>query len=302
MGGKDGGKITRVTVELEARPPAPRSRWETIIWPRWLPVRARLPLIAQITGGCALFAALAMPRWTEVAQVPAAEQAAIIPQASLDPQASLELQAVIDPPRPVVPRTPRRPAHLNLDVRHTFRSVDLSVSVDGARVLDTRLEGSGKRFGMFGKRAEKGYTKSLNLSPGVRVVRVRVRSAADKFDQTRTERFDLDSAAVAALQIEADKSGISVVAERPPALEQPAAAPVTQLAPVAQVAPATQVAQATQATQVVQAAQAQQASALAELYQALRSILIAVAGFVGSAATGYVVQEFLRSRKGLLGH
>ena len=290
MRGKDGGKITRVTVELEARPPAPRSRWETIIWPHWLPVRARLPLIAQIAGGCALFAALTMPRWTEVAQVPAAPQATVIPQASLEPQ------ALIDPPKPVVPQTPRRPAHLNLDVRHTFRSVDLSVSIDGARVLDTKLEGSGKRFGMFGKRAEKGFTKSLNLSPGVRVVRVRVRSAADKFDQTRTERFDLDSAAVAALQIEADKSGLSVVAERPPALERPAAAPVTQLAPAAQVA------QATQATQVVQAAQAQQASALAELYQSLRSILIAVAGFVGSAATGYVVQEFLRSRKGLMGH
>ena len=224
--------------------------------------------------------------------MPAAAQAPIIPEASLVPEAAIDP----DPLKPVIPRTPRRPAHLNLDVRHTFRSVDVSVSVDGARVLDTKLEGSGKRFGMFGKRPEKGFTKSLNLSPGVRVVRVRVRSAADKFDQTRTERFDLDSAAVAALQIEADKSGLSVVAERPPALERPAAAPVTQLAPVAQVA------QATQATQVVQAAQAQQASALAELYQSLRSILIAVAGFVGSAATGYVVQEFLRSRKGLLGH
>lgn len=281
-----------MTVDLEAGPPAPRSRWETIIWPRWLPVRARLPLIAQIAGGCALFAALAMPRWTEVAQGPAAPEATVIPEASLVPQA-------VDPPTPAIPPPPRRPAHLNLDVRHTFRSVDLSVSIDGARVLDTKLDGSGKRFGMFGKRAEKGFTKSLNLSPGVRVVRVRVRSTADKFDQTRTERFDLDSAAVAALQIEADKSGLSVIADRPLALERPA---TPQPTPVAQATQVVQAAQVVHSAQVVQAAQAQQASALAELYQSLRSILIAVAGFVGSAATGYVVQEFLRSRKGLLGH
>ena len=150
-------------------------------------------------------------------------------------------------------------------------------------MLDTTLAGNSKRFRMFGKRAERSFTKSLNLSPGVRVVRVRVRSAADKFDQTRVERFDLDSAAVAALEIEAGRSGLSVVADRPVPPVRP---------------PAPQVIQVPQAVQVAQAVQAaQQAGALAELYQTLRSILIAVAGFVGSAATGFVVQEFLRARK-----
>jgi hypothetical protein len=43
----------------------------------------------------------------------------------------------------------------------------------------------------------------------------------------------------------------------------------------------------------------QQASALAELYKALRSMLIAIAGFVASTATAFVVQEFLKSRRGL---
>ena len=158
--------------------------------------------------------------------------------------------------------------------------MDLSITVDGRPVLDTTLEGSGKRFKVFGKRAEKGYTKSLDLPPGVRVVRVRVRSAADKFDQTRVERFDLDSASVAGMRIAADKTGLSVIADRPQVIER------------------TTVAQVAQATQT---AQAQQASALAELYQSLRSILIAVAGFIGSAATGFVVQEFLRSRKEVMG-
>jgi len=266
------------------------SRWEAITWPRWLPVAARLPLIAQIAGGVALVAAVTMPRWSEVGQEPAVAYettglaASTVPQASTVPAKS---SAPDLPPvsTPLAVTEPARPAHLNLDVRHSFQSVDLSISVDGARVLDTKLAGSGKRFRVFGKRAERSFTRSLDLSPGVRVVRVRVRSAADKFDQTRVERFDLDSAAVAALEIEADSSGLSVVADRPLPAEKP---PAPQVAPVAQVP---------QAMQVAQAAQAQEAGALAELYQTLRSILIAVAGFVGSAATGFVVQEFLRARK-----
>lgn len=237
---------------------------------------------------------MAMPRWSEVTQPPsvpqaANPQAASLPQAAADPQAATVPQASTVPPTAAVPQR-TRPAHLNLDVRHSFRSVDVSITVDGARVLETKLAGSGRRFGVFGKRAERNFTKSLDLSPGVRVVRVRVRSAADKFDHTRVERFDLDPASVAALQIEAGKSGLSVIADRPPATERP---------------PAPQVAQAVQAVQVAQAAAqvaqaAQQAGALAELYQTLRSILIAVAGFIGSAATGFVVQEFLRARKGLM--
>ena len=195
---------------------------------------------------------------------------------------------------------PVRPAHLNLDVRHRFESVDLSVTVDGEAVLETKLAGSGKRFGVFGKRAERGFTRDARLAPGVRVVRVRVRSAEDKFDQTRVERFDLGSASVAAMRIAADKSGLSVVADvlrlrRPPPWLQRLAAPVRSAAPCRQV-PARSPAQAAQAAQAAQSAQ--EASALAELYQSLRSVLIAMAGFIASAATGFLVQEFLRTRRG----
>ena len=43
------------------------------------------------------------------------------------------------------------PAHVNLEVRHSFKSVDLFVSVDGRSIVDTKLAGSGKRFKVFGK-------------------------------------------------------------------------------------------------------------------------------------------------------
>ncbi len=137
------------------------------------------------------------------------------------------------------------------------------------------------------------------MAPGVHLVRVRVRSADDKFDQTRVERFDLDSAAVASMRIAADKSGLSIVADRPAVA---VAAPAPEPAPGAArptAAPQPQV--TAQAAQLAQAAQAaQEASALAELYQSLRSILIAIAGFIASAATGFVVQEFMRSRRELI--
>ena len=44
----------------------------------------------------------------------------------------------------------------------------------------------------------------------------------------------------------------------------------------------------------------QEANAVVDLLQSVRSILIAIAGFVASAATGFVVQEYLRTRRGLL--
>lgn len=261
-------------------------------------------MIAQIAGASALIAAIAMPRLAFVPPPPAAGPApAAVAPANVAPAATpvWAVPAAIPresavPPTRAVAETPKRPAHLNLDVRHAFRSMDLSITVDGRSVLDTTLEGSGKRFKVFGKRSEKGYTKTLDLSPGVRVVRVRVKSTSDKFDQTRVERFDLDSASVAGMRIAADKTGLSIVADRPQIIERPIVTQVPQVAPVAPVAPVAQVAAVAQVAQA-----AQEASALAELYQTLRQVLIAVAGFIASAATGYVVQEFLRSRKGVMG-
>ena len=261
---------------------ASRKRWESLIWPRWLPTRARLPLMAQISGAALLLAAVAMPNWSSVAPP---SDPTVAPVANA-PATAITPPGLTSTPPPAVPS---RPAHLNLDVRHTFRSVDLSVTVDGRRELDTKIEGTAKKFGVFGKRGEKGFTATLDLEPGARVVRVRVRSTADKFDQTRVERFDLGSASVASLRIVAEKSGLSVFADRPPAPAPQVAGlvpPTSPGAPVVHAAPA---------------AMQQQLSAAAELYQVLRQSLIAIAGFVASAATGYLVQEFLRSRKGFLG-
>jgi len=202
-------------------------------------------------------------------------------------------------PTPALAPEELRPAHLNLEVRHSFANVDFSVTVDGKPAFQTTVEGSGKRFKVFGKRSERGYTKTIDLPPGVRLVRVRVLSAADKFDQTRVERFDLGSASVATLRVSADRSGLSLVAERPPA---PKSAPVQP--PVQAAVPAPTVVPTAASTVPLPATAAprspQEANSVVDLLQSVRSILIAIAGFVASAATGFVVQEYLRTRRGLL--
>lgn len=253
--------------------------------------------MAQVTGAVALTALLVSPWWSAI---PSEEPIAARPH----PFAPLPTAVAPSPAlvtRPAVVEEPVRPAHLNLDVRHSFGGVDLSVEVDGKSALDTKVDGGGKRFKMFGKRAERGFTSTIDLAPGVRVVRVRVRSAADKFDQTRVERFDLASASIAAINITADKSGLTLVAERPPAPpapvrpvtrpvdRSPAVPSITTAPPV--IAPAA----AAAAAPVTQ----QQANTVVDLLQSLRSMLIAIAGFVASAATGVVVQEYMRSRRAL---
>ncbi|HJU43706.1 MAG TPA: hypothetical protein VJ691_12850, partial [Vicinamibacterales bacterium] len=64
-------------------------------------------------------------------------------------------------------------------------------------------------------------------------------------------------------------------------------------------APAVPPAQASQAAQAAaqELQEAQEASSLAALYQSLRSILITIAGLIGSTATAFVVQEFLKQRR-----
>jgi len=270
------------------------SRWDSFLWPRWLPETARLPLVAQITGAVALTALIMGPWWSRVpTEIPASKPAAVVEVAPLPAAVAQSPATEPAPPKPV---GDSRPAHLNLDVRHSFRTAALTVVVDGKRVLDSTLEGSGKKFKMFGKRAERGYTRSLELQPGVRVVRVRMQSPADKFDQTRTERFDLGAASVASMRITADNAGLDVITQHPPpqtAIEAAAAPPPPQPQP----AP---VAAATLPVPTLPSAEAQRADAVAELLQSLRSMLIAIAGFVASAATGFIVQEYLRGKKELV--
>ena len=281
------------------------SRWDSLVWPRWLPERARLPLVAQVTGAVALTALVVSPWWSRIPPLPSSPvmpHAAAVPLASAVPKSS-NLDAAR---RSAIAAAGA--AHVNLDVRHSLGNVNVSVTVDGKTAFSGNLDGSGKRFKLFGKRPERSFTRTLDVEPGVHVVRVRLRSAGDRFDQSRVERFDLASASVATLRVTADKVGMSLVAIHPPssgaeanriASKDPAASAAAAAAPVAITPPAVE-ATAVPVAKGFESRPSPVESAMVELVHSLRSMLIAIAGFVASAATGFVVQEFLRRQRDLL--
>jgi hypothetical protein len=151
-------------------------------------------------------------------------------------------------------------AYLNLVCRHNLQSAGLSVFIDGELTYADQLSGSPmKRFGVFGKRAEKTFSKSLAVPSGEHVVQVNVKSVADGFDQTKLCRFDLPHGKEATLLIAAEKNGMSLVFQGPP--------------------------------------RAQTEGAGSGYAETIWSILVTVIGSAASAGIGFYFQEFLRSRK-----
>ena len=106
----------RVTGDPETSPQSASSGWESLIWPRWLPLQARLPLIAQIAGAMALVAAVAMPRL----QIRSGQVGRPDIAARSSRRAGIR-GACRRPCRTCTAPEPVRPAHLNLDVRHSLR-------------------------------------------------------------------------------------------------------------------------------------------------------------------------------------
>lgn len=249
-----------------------------------------MPVIAEITGAVALTALIMGPWWSRV-EPPAPRPLPASPAPPAPPVSAASSASLVSP-------ASTRAAHLNLDVRHSFASVVLLVTVDGKQALRTTLAGSGKKFKMFGRRNERTFMRTLELQPGVRLVRVRIQSPGDQFDQTRVERFELASASVASLRITADKeAGLVASTDRSTIIERsgpaPIAAPASPQPTVAAAIPLPAAAPpATPASSV-----ARDADALRGLLNSLRSILIAIAGFVATTSAGFVLEQFLNAKK-----
>jgi len=150
-------------------------------------------------------------------------------------------------------------ATLNLICRHTLRSADISVSIDGKTIYSDHISASPKKFyEILGKRSET-FSKSLTVPSGNRVVEVHLTSATDGFDQTRQCELSVPPGKESTLLIEAQQSGLSLVNKGS------ATAPARN-----------------------------SGSAYSD---SLRSVLVTLLGSGVSAAIGFFVQEFLRSKK-----
>jgi hypothetical protein len=149
---------------------------------------------------------------------------------------------------------------LNLVCRHNLQSADLSVFVDGKPVFADRVSGSVKRrFGFLDKKVEGTLSKVLAIQPGRHDVKVELKSSPERFDQARQIAVNLVSGREATVVITAQRGELTLAFQGVPA----------------------------DSDQVGQPAYS----------GSIRSILFTVLGSVASAAIGFIVQEFLRTRK-----
>ncbi len=154
----------------------------------------------------------------------------------------------------------RGSATLHLVCRHNLRTAELSVSVDGRLRYTEQISGSAKKhFGIFAKRVEGTFSESLGVPSGNHVVEVHLRSAPERFDQTKRVGVNLLPGKEATVLIATQRSGMSLVYQGPPV-----------------------------GTAV---------DAGSDYSGSLRSILVMVLGSAASAGVGFIVQEFLRSRR-----
>ena len=152
------------------------------------------------------------------------------------------------------------PGDLNLICRHNFQSAELRVSVDGKLVFSDQSSGTvKKRFGFLDKKMEGTLSKALAIPLGKHTVRVSLKSPSEQFDQTRQIAVNLVSGKESTVTITAQRGDLSLAYDGPPVLSNTVSTP--------------------------------------EGSSAFWSILMTAMGAVGSAAIGFMVQEFLRSRK-----
>ena len=153
-------------------------------------------------------------------------------------------------------------AVLNLVCRHNLRAADLAVYIDGKLSYTEQLSGSAKkRFGIVGPRVAKTFSKSLVVPSGEHVVNVHLKSAADGFDQEQSCSLNLPPGKAGTLVIAMQQNGMSLTFQGSP------------VAPVG--------------------------SAGSGYRDSVRWILLTVGGSAVSAGIGFMVQEFLRSRKAI---
>jgi hypothetical protein len=149
---------------------------------------------------------------------------------------------------------------LNLVCRHSFQSAELTVNVDGKMVYSDQSSGTiKKRFGFLDKKMEGTLSKALSMPLGKHTVRVSLKSPTDQFDQTRQIAVNL---------VSGRESTVTITAQRGDLVLAYDGAPIVSGTASASSGPS-----------------------------AIWSILMTAMGAVASAAIGFMVQEFLRSKK-----
>jgi len=152
-------------------------------------------------------------------------------------------------------------ATLTIAGHHGFRRAEVSIFIDGDLKSTYEVTGSAKkRFGILQK-IEGTFSRSLRVAPGDHVVKVRFHSLTDSSDITRQCNVNAQARTESTVYVNADRGLLSLSFAGSPAKSRPDPEPSNGYA------------------------------------RMLQSVFIAIAGSALSATVGFVVQDFLKSRK-----
>ncbi|MGZ4815099.1 MAG: hypothetical protein ACXVZV_06815 [Terriglobales bacterium] len=152
-------------------------------------------------------------------------------------------------------------ATLTIAGHHGFRRAEVSVWIDGDLKSTYEVTGSAKkRFGILQK-VEGNFSRSLRVGPGDHVVKLRFHSLTDSSDITRQCNVNVQAHTESTVYVNADRGLLSLSFAGSPSRTRPEPEPRSSYATT------------------------------------LQSIFMAIAGSALSATVGFVVQDFLKSRK-----
>ena len=153
-------------------------------------------------------------------------------------------------------------ATLTVAGRHSFRQAEISIWVDGDLKSTFEVSGSAKKkLGVFQK-IDGSFSRSLRVGAGDHTVRVRVHSLADGTDIVRQCQASVQSGSEANVYVNAERGLLS--------LSFASGASRTRPEPE---------------------------SSNGGYMKMMQSVLMAIAGSALSATVGFLVQDFLKSRK-----
>lgn len=152
-------------------------------------------------------------------------------------------------------------ATLTIAGHHGFRRADVSVFIDGDQKTTYEVTGSArKKFGVLQK-IEGSFSRSLRVSPGDHIVKVRFHSLTDSSDITRQCNVNVQARTESTVYVNADRGLLSLSFAGSPGKLRTEPEPDNGYAKM------------------------------------LQSVFMAIAGSALSATVGFVVQDFLKSRK-----
>lgn len=154
-------------------------------------------------------------------------------------------------------------ATLTVAGRHSFRQAEVSIWVDGELKSTFEVSGSAKKkLGVFQK-IDGSFSRSLRVGAGEHTIRVRVHALPDGSEIVRQCQANVHSGTESTVYVNADRGVLSLGFASGASRTRP-----------------------------------EPESSNSGYFKMMQSVLVAIAGSALSAVVGFLVQDFLKSRKG----